>query len=296
MGAAAGRPAEGGAGSGGDAGRGGTAGHRAGGDSGRGGSTGGTGPSVPGASEREQEILAPLATDDATLDAVSGTDLTELASDIGMARGYAMCRCFRSPMSPPDDVESLLEECAREESGTRYLAFPNQRRCVEEGLSDVAGLQDYIRCEAKLFRNDGVSWTKQCVEPDVEYVPPAGGCTQQPEVATFLEECSFIHYCPDGTRVMGARCNQRFECSDQSDELGCYVERGHDWFWCDGELMDAYEACSSFGCGPAKQPSVCVPDHPELYLCNDGAEISIYSVCDRVLDCTDGSDERYCVK
>jgi hypothetical protein len=292
----AGTPATGGnagAASGGMSGLAGGAGH--GNTAGLGGNAGGTIPDLPGASDREREILAPLATDDATIDATSGGDLIELARAVGAARGYTMCRCSQSPSMPPADVEQVLSSCGVEESGFHELSRPDASRCVEEGMAVLPAVEEYLRCRIKWIRDDSSQWASQCETPGVPW-KPAEYCTASPETATLLQQCELVVYCEDDTRVSGSRCDRDLDCSDQSDELACFEIVGHDWFWCDPELVSPWEVCRNVTCGLAKTPPVCDPDRPDVYLCNDGAEVSVESVCNRESDCPDGSDERYCFK
>jgi hypothetical protein len=282
-----------GAESGGMSGLGGGAGH--GNTAGLGGSAGGTIPDLPGASDREREILAPLATDDATLDATSGGDLIELALAVGAARGYTMCRCVQSPTMPPADIEQMLRSCAAEESGIRELSRPDEARCIEEGMATLPAAEEYLRCRIKQIRDDVPNWVNRCSDPDAPWIPPES-CTASPETTMLLQQCQFVVYCGDGTRVSGSRCDRDLNCSDQSDELGCFETTGYDWFWCDPDLVGPWEVCGDGACGLEKTPPVCDPDRPNVYLCNDGGEVSVESICNRESDCPDGSDERYCFK
>jgi hypothetical protein len=273
-----------------------------GGDAGRSGSPGSAGSAgsgwtttIPNPSDDEKELLAPLGTDDATIDGTSGTDLTSLGRRIGTARGYAMCRCAFSPDMPPEDPNEL-DSCVVEETGLRFLTVPSYRRCIDEGMAEVPGFEDYVRCQLKWIRDDGKEWQTSCVEPTVEHVWPDYACPRSPEVSTFIDGCALVYYCADGARVAGSRCNATFECTDQSDELGCFAERGKDWFWCDGTLVEPGSVCRDGDCGVDKVPPVCDTNRPEDYLCNDGSVVRAQTVCDRVFDCPDGSDERYCVK
>jgi hypothetical protein len=277
---------------GGTAGVGGTAG--LGNAAGTGGNAGSGIPELPGANDREREILAPLATDDATVDATSGAELIALARAVGTARGYAMCRCARSPSMPPEDIEDMLD-CALEENGFRELTRPDEARCIEEGMATVPGAEEYLRCRVKWIRDDGPAWVSTCTNPDDSRVPGAY-CTPSPEAKTFFDECQFSLYCDDGTQIEGIRCDTTLDCSDQSDELACFEIVGRDWFWCDPELVDPRGICRYSTCGLEKTPPVCDPIRPDVYLCDDGGEVSVDLVCDRARNCDDGSDERYCFK
>jgi hypothetical protein len=288
-----------GQGVGGQAGAGqGVAGAGAPGDGGSSGATGSAGggwsTTIPHPSDREKEILAPLGTDDATIDGATGSDLTALANSVGLARGYAMCRCTFTPNMPPQD--GFVEDCATAETGTYFLSTPDGVRCIEEEMAKEPGVVEYVRCVSKWTRDDGRLWQEQCVDPGAAHVGPPWTCAPSPEVTALVEGCSSAHYCADGTRGAGHRCDQVFQCADESDELGCFDVNGRDWFWCDGELVTPFDVCRYGRCGIEKVPPVCAEGQPDVYLCNDGGTVTVGKVCDRAFDCGDGSDERYCVK
>jgi hypothetical protein len=296
QGGAAGRVGAGGsdggappAGSAGSAGRGGSPG-----SSGSAGSAGSAGSvTLPHQNEEETAILAPLATDDETIDVASGTALIDLMEGIGFARGYTMCRCIRSPDEPPAD--DALDDCATEESGLYFLRTDDANRCVLEKMGELPELVDYLRCWAKWMRADGIEWTGLCEDPDVEHVGPSSSCERSPEIGSALEVCQHAFYCADGTVASDSRCDGRIGCEDESDELSCFEDRGYDWYWCDGTLIYPTDVCRG-ACEIQTDPPVCDPERSERYLCNDGGEVDVASVCNRTFECEDGSDERYCFK
>jgi hypothetical protein len=276
----------GGAGSGGssDAGRSGAAGS----------ASDGFVTTIPHPTEREQEILAPLGTDDATIEGTSGTDLTALERRVHRAKAYVLCRCGLSPDMPPDDPD-MVEGCAAAETDVSYLGRPGTSRCIDEGMASVPGFEDYVRCLIVSYRDYGIALQRNCTNPGEE-VPLQQACERSEEIEALFNGCWFAYYCADDERVDGSRCDQIVQCSDQSDELGCFDLLGRDWFWCDGELLHPADVCRPGGCGLEKVPPVCEPAASDRYLCNDGVEVSVDTVCDRTFDCADGSDERYCVK
>src|SRR5688500_12920437 len=101
------------------------------------GTLGGGGP-VP--DEREAELLAPLWVDEATLLAASGPELVELVQSIGLARGYALCRCTAPPAVPPEDIEALMR-CAEFETGTSIVAGEARARCINEVTSELPEIE-----------------------------------------------------------------------------------------------------------------------------------------------------------
>jgi len=264
------------------------------GSSGASGSAGsGWTTTIPNPSDREKELLAPLGTDDATIDAATGPDLTALAEPIGLARGYAMCRCTFTPNMPGD---GFVEDCASAETGLYFLSTPDRKRCIEEEMTREPGVTEYVRCVLKWTRDDGRLWQEQCMETAMGHMGAPWTCAPPPDVAALVEGCLFVTYCADGTRGTGQRCDQVFDCTDQSDELGCFDVTGRDWFWCDGELVSPPDVCRYGTCGIDKEPPVCAAGQTEAYLCNSGGTVPVDEVCDRAFDCEDGSDERYCVK
>jgi hypothetical protein len=251
-------------------------------------------PELPAESTREREILAPLATSDGAIDGANGDELFELARAIGLANGYALCRCGLSPSMPPADIEDVLRTCASV-AAVGFLLDPDESRCLEDGAADVPGFFDHLRCWSKSTRDHAFHWARRCTEPEFE-VPPAFPCEPSPEVDEFKNACRLTIYCADDTPIQGFRCDQRFDCSDQSDEHGCFESGGYDWFWCDPELVYPPDLCRAGTCGLEKEPPVCDPMQPDSYLCDDRSVVSSNVVCDRNFDCPDNSDERYCVK
>ena len=94
--------------------------------------------------QEEAELLAPLWIDEATLLAASGPELIELVQSIGLARGYAVCRCTSSPTSLAGDIEIWMD-CANKQSGTFLVSGPDRARCVNELMPQVPGLEAYLR-------------------------------------------------------------------------------------------------------------------------------------------------------
>lgn len=180
---------------------------------------------IPHPSEREKALLAPLGTDDATIDATSGTDLMALGRSVGLAKAYVLCRCGLSPEKTPEDP-GRIELCAAAETDVSVLGRPGTPRvCLEEGMEDVPGFEDYVRCLTKWYRDDGSAIQRACTHlSDREPLPVR--CEVSKEVEAFIGRCWRAHDCANGEHADGDRCNQLFECLDQSDELGCFDVRG----------------------------------------------------------------------
>ncbi len=119
------------------------------------------GAAVPGETEEERVILEPLF-EDPTSDSLSAAELIEVSRRVGLARGYALCRCALSPESPPESVAG--QSCAKDESGQlgRIAAQAAGRRCLAEALAAEPALALALRCEVEEQRNYGLAWLAVC--------------------------------------------------------------------------------------------------------------------------------------
>lgn len=90
---------------------------------------------LPNATEHELAILEPLFIPPVEIEAADVAQLIEMGASIGLARGYAMCRCA-GVFTQADDILG----CAAAETGT--LAFTRSRRGAPVRLLD----QDLARC------------------------------------------------------------------------------------------------------------------------------------------------------
>jgi hypothetical protein len=143
---------------------------------------------IPHPSEREKELLAPLGTDDATIDATSGTELMALGRSVGVAKAYVLCRCGLSPEKTPEDP-GRVELCAAAETDVSVLGRPGTPRvCLEEGLGDVPGFEDYVRCMTKQYRDDGNAIQRACTNLR-DYEPPSARCEPSKEVEMLISRC-----------------------------------------------------------------------------------------------------------
>jgi hypothetical protein len=279
-------------GSGGFSGSSGVAGAAGAGDGGGGAGTGGRG-SVPGETPEETDILRPLGTSDAALDAAAGQALVEIMQEIGLARGYAMCRCFYSPSEAPDTLDDLAK-CARAEIGFGTIARPDGARCIAERAQELPEFSTYLRCEARRLRENGLDWTTVCEAPGS--VPPLPGICERPEGASeVIVECDSTVYCADEAVVVGFRCDSVAHCEDLSDERSCYDLTGQDQLTCDGEISSPLGFCHS-ECGAMATPPLCDPERPGSFVCADGSALTTDVVCDRVEDCANGADEAHCLR
>ena len=255
--------------------------------------SGGGGGHIP--NEREAELLGPLWIDEATLLAASGPELVELAQSIGLARGYALCRCTMSPAEPPADIEALMR-CAEFES-LGIVAGPDRARCINEAMSQVPGLETYLRCAAGKSQVDAFHWLESCddIEANVEEPAPSPTCQTPPEYSWLVEECAAPHFCPDGTRVKSGRCNGAAECSDRSDEVSCFDDTGQDQVICGDTLEIPLFFCTS-DCGVSGEVVTCFTDDVWVFACNDGTRLDTAVLCDRHSDCAEGEDESACFR
>jgi hypothetical protein len=278
-----------------------------------GGSSGsGGGVPLPNATEEEQAILEPLFIDSATIDGADMPQLIEMGADIGIARGYAMCRCAKPDFQPPN-----LMACAVEEAGglrfTRSLIrapkpLLNQdlARCLQEKSLELPWFADALRCDLRRHQEDGRAWLALCSLPgfggDSDAYPRTSfDCPSVNEAmrreysSATVSECRFVAYCHDGTRVSQPRCSSTRECPDWSDERSCFDIVGRDTLRCGDESAPVWNFCSLSSCDDdGTEPPIC-DDSGQLH-CPDGTELSVNSLCDRQDDCADGADERYCLR
>jgi hypothetical protein len=279
--------------------------------SGHAGSAAGRVP-LPNATEEEQRALAPLYIDSAEIYGADVPRLIEIGATIGIARGYALCRCAQPGLELADD----LMPCAVGESG--QLAFtrsppqsPGQRldadlaRCLHEESVLRPWLADVLRCQLRQYQEDGRAWLELCSQPGFDgdsatypmtpFECPGVDETMLEEFSSAVHSCREVAYCDDGTRVLGRRCSGAGECPDWSDEGSCFDIVGQDTMQCGDELTRPWELCLFSSCGDDATPSLC-DDTGRRLQCPDGTELSEASVCDRRDDCADGADEHYCFR
>jgi hypothetical protein len=265
---------------------------------------------LPNATEDELAILAPLFIDPAEIEAAEMAQLIETGASIGLARGYAMCRCI-GQFTEPGDIRS----CAGGETG--QLDFTRTRpgatvplldqdfaRCMREESQEKPWLADALRCELLWYQEDGKAWLELCSLPGFEAGPdtPRQNCpgvnqamSEEFELLLILQ-CREVTYCDDGTRVYpGRRCSGSRECSDWSDERSCFDLEGFDLLRCDEELLSPWNSCSVSGCGAEIGLALCGEEPGPLH-CPDGTELTRDSVCNRTNECADGADELHCFR
>lgn len=246
--------------------------------------------------EHEAEVLTPLWVDAGLLSATSGPQLVDLVQAIGFARGYALCRCSSSPSEAPEDVEAL-RGCAEAEAGILSLVTGDDRkRCVSEEMDKVPGLEDYLRCVADLSQQSGLEWLELCTDIQTNVAPVEPPTCEPPTNYYWLTTvCGQPYYCADGTRVSGSRCSGMAQCPDNSDELSCFDETGHDQLMCNGAIEFAQNFCFS-KCAASAESVTCLPDRTDVIVCRDGTELESGVLCDRKDDCAEGEDEKLCLR
>jgi hypothetical protein len=259
----------------------------------------------PGGSAEEEEIVAPLFAD-ATAAADDFEALIELAAQVGIARGYAQCRCFRSPMAPPADVTELMA-CARDEAGGLggLFLFPSLDRepilnrdllqCLRD-RGPSPELLRALRCEVEIHQKDGQAWFGWCLaDQENSSFPVVQASCDSEAWDTARSACQSVVYCGDGAPVAGNRCNSYRDCPDGSDEQNCFEVKGNDAFVCGDGVVPDWALCTD-ECSVALVPPVCDRARPNVFLCADGGAIPTTSLCDRQRDCADGSDEASCAR
>lgn len=260
---------------------------------------GGASPVIPIADEREREFLGPLWTDASTLQAASGDALLELARDIALARGYANCRCSLSSNAPPDNMETLYEDCAVAEASPYALGELDDFRCMGELREEVPDFDEQLRCVAANAIENGSSWLLECTDigvrpPQLEW--PSDCPDPTGSFGELQNKCLEAYYCPGGTLGFGSRCDGEQTCSDLSDEFQCFDDVGQDDVLCsDGTVRAATNVCNS-ACELPLGPNLCLAGSWYYFGCLDGTYILWSNVCDRKSDCPGGEDEAICFR
>jgi hypothetical protein len=274
--------------------------------------SGGTVP-LPNATEEEQAILEPLFIDSAKIDGANVEQLIEMGADIGIARGYAMCRCASPGQQQPDLVGCAIAEAGQlvftrsPPRAPKPLLNQDLARCLQEKSAELPWFAHALRCDLRRHQEDGRAWLALCSLPgfdgDTDAYPRISSfdcpnvdkaMSEQFSTAIFVE-CRNVAYCDDGTRVSPGRCSGTRECPDWSDEQSCFDISGQDMVRCGDEIANSYGFCGLSSCGDdGTEPPVC--DDSQRLHCPDGTELSVNSLCDRQDDCADGADERYCLR
>lgn len=253
-------------------------------------------PELPGQSAEEAQFLDALRWDDGVFADLDGLELLEAARAIGRARGYVLCRCIYSPDQAPSGEEfDHITGCAIAESTFFQLEDDETLRCVTEDFATVPGLAEYLRCHASNTREQTRAKVS-CEDPTEASGLDLPECERPPGIDGLFQNCGQSLYCQDGTRVVGGRCSGVSECPDDWDERGCFEEEGQDFIACGGVTFAPAQLCTiDEGCDDHGR-MLCDLERYDVFLCADGAEIEIERACDRVDDCTDGSDESVCLR
>jgi Low-density lipoprotein receptor domain class A len=259
----------------------------------------------PGGTAEEEQVIAPLFSD-VSAAANDWDALIELAGRVGVARGYAMCRCAIHPLSPPSSVAGAVTSCASDEAGglRGLLRFPaparapvpngDMRQCLKDP-DPPPELFQALRCEIEGHQADGKAWLDWCLADQTSMRPVVPRSCDSSVWRSASDACLSAVYCDDGTRVSGTRCNGHVECTDASEEQGCFEVTGNDNFVCGASFVPLWSLCSD-DCSAALEPPVCDPADVNQFLCADGSSIPSPLLCNRERDCPDSSDEASCAR
>jgi hypothetical protein len=242
------------------------------------GGSGGAGP---------DDILAPLATDDATLDEASRAELIELGLAIGYAHGHALCTCI-APF-PVSDVD--LPDCARGEMGfSDRLLDPAVRQCVLEKASALPGFDDTLRCRVRSLRAAGRIYAECAQGPETRPLGPLADCSEEAAAVSLMNGagCTRAFSCGDGELLDDARCDLSIDCGDGEDERGCGE------VWCGDRLIERIEACIPESCDRFDPPLCETREGVASVICGDDELVTFDKLCDGAEDCASGRDEEYC--
>ncbi|CAK9832349.1 Atrial natriuretic peptide-converting enzyme [Anthophora retusa] len=159
----------------------------------------------------------------------------------------------------------------------RSLCFQTKRRCGF--FLDVFGLSlpDYLECD--LFPEN--SNPDECVGH--QEVLEAARRAEKP-VCTSGFQCDGIRCIP-----VDWRCDGHLDCADHSDEIECGE--------CTASSFSSSSSGSVFSTKIVKKPILAKNTASKSQLhCGEGRCMSASHMCDGVMDCPWGEDERYCLK
>jgi len=268
---------------------------------GSGGSPGGALPSdgTGGADEPwlDDPNTEALEVSDAELSAARGLELLDVSRRVASARGHALCVCL-APDSVEDPIEWAQTGCSAEESGLRGLMGNDmQERCIAELSSAIANFDDYLRCSARVLRENGRQYAR-CSGETIAPVSAECALLLSSEVAEAAQQlvsgiaCEDAFYCEDDpTLHQFGRCSQSQECADLSDERACNQHSyGSMMVSCEGEVLPAPEMCRS--CPALIGTELCDAETAYgSFRCTDGSYPEPDRLCDGAADCPDGEDE-----
>ncbi|KRY71296.1 Low-density lipoprotein receptor-related protein 1B, partial [Trichinella pseudospiralis] len=158
-------------------------------------------------------------------------------------------------------------DCGEWEDEKNCTCQENWKKCTETGQCFPASFW----CDG-IFQCDDKSDELQCECPREKFICQNGACMPA------NVRCNGINECGD--------FSDEFDCECQAEQFRCdkYLCKYFDNDWCNGkaDCIDATDEPENCTCKPGQ------------FKCDDGFCLAKHRVCDRYIDCKDGSDELHC--
>ena len=207
--------------------------------------------------------------------------------------------------------QSKIEQCGADITLNRTVQCGNCNITISRfaNISECERLNDPQLCDKSTCYH---TYFKKCFQEN---------CTLTEVICTSKcsdPSCTTGFQCNDSSLVLKSQfCDGKFDCPDRSDEIRykpgfkCIELKGtcvlpqfckdicHTFFtigeyYCDGVYSPVYQNIRSFGCSRGFDELFCSKRHACCAV--DKASIRLDEMCNEVVDCDDGSDERNCPK